>query len=93
MKNAHPEDIKASVRKSGATMRQLAFGAGLHPSALSHCLHVPLPAANLAIAEFLGARLHELWPEWFDQAGEVRPDARKSSTLPHAAHRQKGAAA
>lgn len=76
----HPEQIKAAIRQTGVSCRDVAVDAGLHPSALSQALRRPIPAANRAIADYLGKALHELWPAWFDEDGEPLPFGRKRST-------------
>lgn len=63
------EDIKAMVWKRGVTLRELSLKAGLNMNAASEALRKPFPAANSAIAEFLGKSLHDLWPYWYDQQG------------------------
>ena len=68
-KNLCKEDIKAMVWKRGATLRQVSLKAHLSIDATSKALDRPVPAANIAIAEFLGKSLHDLWPCWFDQHG------------------------
>ena len=92
-KGWHPADIVAAVRKSGSTMMEIAIAAGFHPSALSHCMRFPVPEANRAIADHLDKSLHDLWPDWFDQDGNVLPDQRKTNRGRVAAQRQKRNAA
>lgn len=87
-RNWHPEDVKAAIRKKGTAIRDVATAAGVHPSALSHCLHYPVPAGNKAIADFLDRPLHEIWPKWFDEDGQLKPTIRFSR-----AQRQKRSAA
>lgn len=89
----HPADIIAAVRKSGSTMMEVAIAAGFHPSALSHCLRFPVPDANKAIAAHLDKHVHELWPQWFDENGDVLPNRRKATRARAAASRQKRSAA
>ena len=89
----HIEDIKAEVRKRGATMSEVALNAGLYPNQLSQCLRFPSPRSNQAIAEFLGLTVHDLWPQWFDADGQRRPGLIKPSDSQRARHRQKDAAA
>lgn len=68
-RNLCKEDIKAMVCKQGITLRQISLKAGLNIDAASEALRKPFPAANIAIAEFLGKSLHDLWPCWYDQHG------------------------
>jgi Ner family transcriptional regulator len=62
-------DIKARIEEKGSSLSAVAKSAGLHNSSCRQALRYPVPAANAAIAEFLGKKLHELWPLWFDQEG------------------------
>lgn len=88
----HPAEVVAAVHKAGKTMRDLALDAGFHPTRMSHALKWPVPTANQTIAEFLGLPTHEIWPEWFDEDGTLRPDW-KANTMRAAAQRQKRGAA
>ena len=72
-KNKHREDVKALIRKRGKTLSQLSLEAGLHLDTVNKSLIRPLPRANIAIVKFLGLSLHELWPDWYDQAGQRIP--------------------
>lgn len=75
-RNIHPEDARARIRKRGLTLTALAARAGLHVSAISHCLRRCIPAANQAVAAHLGVAPAELWPEWFDRDGvRLRTDS------------------
>ena len=65
----HPEDIKASVRKTGTTLTALALANGLSPSACRKALSVPCPRADRAISECIGKPLHKIWPDRYDRAG------------------------
>ncbi len=90
-KGMHREDIKAAVRKKGATLQQLSLQAGLEVKTASKSLMVPCPRANRAIAEFLGKSLHDLWPHWYSQNGErIRSQAplKRTRNTPRR-HRQK----
>lgn len=64
--------IRAEIGRRGASLTKLAAMAGLSPTSLSWALWSrPHPRANQVIAEFLGAPLHELWPQWYDTEGKV----------------------
>ena len=64
-KNRHAEDIKGAVRKSGSTLAAIARDAGLSDSATRLALRQPVPRANQAIADHLGEKMEDIWPEWF----------------------------
>lgn len=75
----HKEDIKAAVRKTGITLRQLALDNGLQEAATRLTLISPLPAADKAIAKCIGKKLHEIWPDRYDARGrrKRKPAGRK----------------
>lgn len=87
--STHPADVIARLHKKGGTLTALAGDKQLHPSALGHCLRRCIPAANQAIADFLGVTVHELWPEWFDTKGRRIATRRNASRIQIAAKRQK----
>ena len=68
-RNMHPEDVKATVRKTGITLSDLARRHGLHVSTVALAVRRPQPSGNRVIARHLGKSLHEIWPEWFDEHG------------------------
>lgn len=80
--NMHREDVKALVRKRGKNLSDLAVAEGLEPSTTARSLSRPIPAANHAIAEFLGLSIHELWPEWYDKSGQrIYAKSRSSKSI------------
>ncbi|ERE11443.1 MULTISPECIES: helix-turn-helix domain-containing protein [Chromobacteriaceae] len=73
-KGWHKEDIKAAIRKKGTTMSDLARQRDLPPSTIRNALARPVFSGEVAIAEFLGIPLHELWPErWTQEGRRIRP--------------------
>lgn len=66
----HPEDIKAAVRKRGATLADVARQAGLGSAALRLALTVPREQAEAAIAAFLGLPPVAIWPSRYHHTGE-----------------------
>jgi len=78
-RNAHPEDIKAAVRKKAGTMIELANRHGVSHSLIHAAIIRPQPSGNRIIADFLGKSVHELWPEWFDEDGNRRLSTPKPS--------------
>lgn len=69
-------DIKAQVHRSGSTLSAIAKAAGLDGSSGRRALIYPIPRANAAIATHLNTTVHALWPDWFDEEGNVRPGVR-----------------
>ncbi len=90
-KGWHREDIKAAVRKRGTTMRAIAIDAGLCKDACHIAMTTPFPAAQHAIAKFLGVSLHSLWPAWYDKQGQRigTRTARKARTISRQTQSQK----
>lgn len=75
----HPEDIKAAVRKTGITLTALSLAHGLAECTCRASLTRPLPAGNRAIAEHLGRRLSDLWPQWYGADGSRRFTSRSTA--------------
>jgi|SRR5947209_15045559 len=69
-KNWHRADVVAALHKRGTSLAKLAGKAGLSASALRQALTNPRTPSNRIIADFLGKKLHELWPQWFDDSGK-----------------------
>lgn len=65
----HPEDIKAAIRKTGITLKELAISGGLSESAVRKALRVPSPRAEKLIADRLNKSLHLIWPDRYDRRG------------------------
>ncbi len=80
-KGWHPADIVAAVRKKGSSLVAISGDLGLTRSAASRALLIPHPRVNKAIADLVGAPLHEIWPQWFDADGR-RIAARSPSPRP-----------
>lgn len=68
----HREDIKAAVRKTGTTLKEIALKGGLSESACRKALDVPSPRAEALIAAHLKRPLHCLWPDRYDKRGGRR---------------------
>ncbi|SCA57189.1 conserved hypothetical protein [Candidatus Terasakiella magnetica] len=65
--NAHPEDVKAEVRKKVGSMAALARQHGVSDSVVRAALIRPQPTGNAIIAECLDVPLHAIWPEWYGE--------------------------
>jgi Ner family transcriptional regulator len=88
----HRADIVAAIHKRGTSLRALARQHGKADSTLRAALQKPRGPSNLIIADFLGRTLHELWPQWFDRHGRLRPQ-REGATRPGRPSSQKRSAA
>ena len=71
----HEEDIKAAIRKTGATLRSLSTGAGYHYSAGSQTLIKHWPNMQAVIARHLGLRPQDIWPSRYLANGTPKPGA------------------
>ena len=68
----HAEDIKAALRRRHGTLRALAKVWGKHPATISRVLKEPrysIPTERL-IAEALGMRLVDIWPDRWTESGD-----------------------
>ncbi|MGB3930130.1 MAG: helix-turn-helix domain-containing protein [Sphingobium sp.] len=66
----HPEDIKAAVRKAGATLSALGRKNGLSRQQMSLALHARVSAkAEKIIADFLDLHPRSIWPSRYDKTG------------------------
>ena len=61
--------IKCKILLKGMTLKSLSLKAGLSARACSVALIKPFPAAEEAIAEFLGIPARQLWPSRFNADG------------------------
>lgn len=65
----HPADIKASLNKSGCTMRTIADLAGVNESAVSHVIYGRSSSLHVAkiIANEIGLSMENIWPGRYRQ--------------------------
>jgi len=83
--------IAAEVKRRGHTLTGLALENGLAQSSCRSALLIPVPAANRAIAKFIGKTVHDLWPDWYRKDGTrilangSRPSRTKSQVAQDAA--------
>jgi len=68
----HPEDIKALIRKRGATLVSVALDAGLSRHCCQYALRYPHTCGEAAIAQFLGKEAADIWPHRFNPDGTRR---------------------
>lgn len=66
----HKAYIVAAVQAGGTTLRKLSVAHGYAPCTLAVALHTPWPKGERIIAEFIGVRPDELWPERYDEQGK-----------------------
>ncbi len=62
----HPEDIKAAVRKTGISIRQLSIQSGYAPGSLRTVLAQPWPDAQAIVAARIGVPPQQIWPSRYD---------------------------
>jgi Ner family transcriptional regulator len=78
-KGMHREDIKAAIRKRGKTLEALSEEAGYSKSAVGMTLRKPWPAVEKIIADFIGKKPLEIWPDRYDALG--RPNRQRRSKV------------
>lgn len=66
----HPEDIKAVIRKRGATLTSVGLRHGIDVRLISLSLTYPHKAAEAAIANFLSVPAHVIWPSRYYDDGQ-----------------------
>lgn len=67
----HPEDIKAAIRKKGATLVDIAADAGVSKQTVSAAIERRASErVDLKIAEFLGVKPHQIWPSRYNAKGQ-----------------------
>lgn len=71
--NAHPEDVKAAVRKKVGSLAALARLHNISDSVVRAALIRPQPTGNKVIAQCLEVSVHELWPQWYNEDGTRLP--------------------
>lgn len=93
MQDLHPEDIKAAIRKKGATLSSLGKRRGIDRRIMSIALTKPHRVAEEVIAEFLQVPANQIWPSRYHQNGtRLRPQP-ISNRMPTARFRYRGAGA
>ncbi|MDQ2069345.1 helix-turn-helix domain-containing protein [Natronospira bacteriovora] len=63
------EWIKYQLRLRGSSLAQVARDQGVSRDAATLALRKPYPRMERAIADALGLRPEQLWPERYDEAG------------------------
>ena len=70
----HPELIKAQLRMAGYTLADVARMHSIPESNVRAALRKPTTSGEKAIADVMGKKLHELWPErWTKDGKRIRP--------------------
>jgi len=73
--NAHPEDVKAEVRKRMGSLAELARQKKVSDSVIRAALIRPQPTGNKIIAECLSVPINKIWPEWYGIDGKRIPSS------------------
>ena len=68
----HPQKILFEVRLKGSNLQRLGLEKGFFRHTLHKSLTTRFPRAHSVIAEFLGVPRQTIWPQFYDDAGEVR---------------------
>lgn len=68
----HSADIIAALHKRRTSLAAVSRAAGLSSSTLANALTRPWPKGELLIAEAIGMKAHEIWPNrYFDLKGTL----------------------
>lgn len=73
LRDSHPEDLRAELRKKFGTLQSFERRYGLPVNSAACALRRPYEAAEQAIAEALDRSAHEIWPSRYAPDG-VRLD-------------------
>lgn len=96
-KGMHREEIKAALRMQRGPITLLSESWGLNRSAITQTLHDPSASTRVErlIADALGMRVQDIWPERWDERGTPLPRSPKTkpSRNDPAHHRQNREAA
>lgn len=74
-KDWHVEDIKAAIRKTGTSLKDLASAHGYDRTVMSHVMRKPWPAIERIIAKRIGVKPSEIWPSRYSPNESPRPSA------------------
>lgn len=78
IKDWHPADIIAALRKRGTTLAAVSRDAGLCSSTLANAMTRPWPKGEWLIGEALGIHPLEIWPSRYIDAKTNQLVDRKS---------------
>lgn len=78
----HVEDIKAAIRKTGTSLKDLASAHGYDRTVMSHVMRKPYPAIERIIAKRIGVKPSVIWPSRYTRDGSPRPAASTSENRP-----------
>lgn len=68
----HSADIIAALHKRRTTLAAVSRAAGLSSSTLANALTRPWPKGELLIANAIGVKVYEIWPNrYFDLQGKL----------------------
>lgn len=73
----HRADIIAALKKQGWSIRALAAQANVHPTTLYSALVKPYPKSEQVIADALGMRPEQIWPQRY-AARNFKPVLRRT---------------
>ena len=72
----HRADVVAALKKAGWSVRSLSIAHGLSPNTLKSALAVPYPKCERIIADALGMKPEDIWPQRY-AARNFQPVLRK----------------
>jgi Ner family transcriptional regulator len=65
--------IKAEIARRGFNQGGLSKHLGMEEQMVRLALRQPYEKVNRKIAAFLGVPVQDLWPDWFDEDGDLLP--------------------
>lgn len=81
----HPQDIIAAVRKKGSSLQRLCREHGFSRVTFNRATKERFPRAHQIIADFIGVRRQEIWPQFYHEDGtpktfrQVRADQARAA--------------
>ncbi|WP_420905764.1 helix-turn-helix domain-containing protein [Candidatus Magnetaquiglobus chichijimensis] len=73
-------DITAAVHRNGWSLRRLSEAHGFRPCSIGRALHMPYPNAEWIIADAIGMKPWEIWPERYPNGPTDRATVRRRCT-------------
>ncbi|ARR52029.1 hypothetical protein HY78_00420 [Rhizorhabdus wittichii DC-6] len=72
LRDSHPEDLKAELRKKFGSLQRFEDERGLRRDAVAAAIRRPHALVELAIAEALNRPAHQIWPSRYNADGTRR---------------------
>jgi Ner family transcriptional regulator len=76
IKDWHPADVLAALKKRGHNLASLSVANGYHPTAAGKALKQQWPAMERLVADAIGVSPQAIWPSRYIGDGSPRPRAK-----------------